>query len=1003
MIGSQLGPYQIIEQVGAGAQATVYRAYHPSTDRDVALKVLPRHFAADPTFTQRFQQEARLVARLEHAHILPVYDFGEDQGVAYLAMRFLEAGTLKDILTQRQLPLTEIVHLVCQVASALDYGHRQGVVHRDIKPANIMVDREGNSYLTDFGIAKMLGDATGLTASGTIGTPAYMSPEQGMSGRIDGRSDIYSLGVLLYQLASGSLPYESDTAMGVILMHLNEPVPAIRERFPEIPVPVEQVIQMAMAKDPMDRYQSAAEFCEALRDAVGLSTARIVPAELRAGAEDAIQTMIARREQTAAIGVTSPGVSTRPRPAPGGRAILFGLGGLFLLAIVAGVVVLASGVLKNLAGGGDEAPPGEAVAEEAGAGGPAAEAEAPSQAGEETSAPGGAPKQPTPVPLPTGEMPYIADMEGPDPLQGWEASGDWRIENDLVDFAGGTISAGNRTLFSETTGSRLTVLSSIRPQPDWVTADEYFVTMRVKLRRGGAAARLLLSQSALGDFYAVEFSTSDLILKRFENGENTVPYPEHTALPLEPGRWYDVGIWRSGQHVAVYVNDQWFLQILDLPPLPPGTIGLEVLGEGGVFIDDLTLSATDPASEDFEGVALPETWAVVDGVTLAPGNDSQALAGSNLESDEVGPITGDLGDFTLICQVQARQGNGGLQFRKTSGGHYEIIFEGGHVFLDRIVNRGQDVRLAEARNVYGPSTPRTVVVRALGPHVTVTVGGQITADLDDPAGQAAGGIALEFGEVSDFLFDDCVIYEQAQPSNTSARFVYDLWESMFTFQGQAAKAAVTDDFSEQCTTCWVGAEGTPANGPGTYDPAGFYTISATDTELWWLFNDALTVFEPTITTIDQPSTNFIALANVKVAPDPSGGTSSGWVGVRGEPSFVGAELEQIRLRLTSGPEGNVATVEAAGTVSQEVFHTAPWPDYDAVAGGDGWHKVMIVAQGDQLAFFANGTFLTTVQVADQDRLLGTVSIGVSPNSSASFDNVEIWDLRGLGPPSRSYP
>src|SRR5574341_430893 len=180
--GTTLGPYRIIEQVGMGGMATVYKAYQASMDRYVALKILPAHYALDPKFVERFNREARTIAKLEHKNILPVYDFGEENGVTYLAMRYLDGGTLKDVLGLGRLTLSDAVDIMAQVCAALDYAHRQGVIHRDVKPANIMIDSEGAAYLTDFGIAKVLVFVTGaITETGAaVGTPAYMAPEQSL-------------------------------------------------------------------------------------------------------------------------------------------------------------------------------------------------------------------------------------------------------------------------------------------------------------------------------------------------------------------------------------------------------------------------------------------------------------------------------------------------------------------------------------------------------------------------------------------------------------------------------------------------------------------------------------------------------------------------------------------------------------------------------------------------------------------------------------------------------
>ena len=173
-IGITLGAYQIIEQIGMGGMATVYKAYQPSMDRYVAVKILPSHFTEDSSFMGRFNQEARTLARLEHPHILPVHDYGEQQGITYLVMRYVEAGTLKDVITQTgPMDLREATRILSQVGGAVDYAHSQGVVHRDIKPSNVLVDRRGNTFLTDFGIARLVAETAQFTATGAIiGTPA---------------------------------------------------------------------------------------------------------------------------------------------------------------------------------------------------------------------------------------------------------------------------------------------------------------------------------------------------------------------------------------------------------------------------------------------------------------------------------------------------------------------------------------------------------------------------------------------------------------------------------------------------------------------------------------------------------------------------------------------------------------------------------------------------------------------------------------------------------------
>ncbi len=267
--GQQIGPYRLMGQVGQGGMATVFKAYQSSMDRYVALKVLPREFAHSAEFRARFQQEARVIANLEHAHILPVYDFGESEGVHYFVMRLLETGTLKDRINSGQLSLNEIDELFTQLADALGYAHQRGIIHRDIKPSNVLVDQHGDAFLTDFGIAKIIEGSSQFTGTGTVtGTPDYMSPEQGRGEKLDQRSDIYSLGVVLYEMVTGRTPFQAETPLAVILKHMSAPLPLPSLVKPDVSPAVERVILKALAKEKLDRYASCAEFVEGWKAAV---------------------------------------------------------------------------------------------------------------------------------------------------------------------------------------------------------------------------------------------------------------------------------------------------------------------------------------------------------------------------------------------------------------------------------------------------------------------------------------------------------------------------------------------------------------------------------------------------------------------------------------------------------------------------------------------------------------------------------------------------------------
>jgi class 3 adenylate cyclase/tetratricopeptide (TPR) repeat protein len=310
LIGTKLGSYEILEEVGRGGMAAVYRARQTSVDRDVAIKVIQGNFSADDQAVMRFQREARLIARLEHPHILPVHDFDGAHQPPYIVMRYLEGGTLKNVLQRGRLPIEEALYLLSQVVGALDYAHRQGIVHRDIKPSNIMIDKDGNAFVTDFGIARIIENSEGqITGTGTmLGTPDYMSPEQirGESD-LDLRADIYSLAVMAFQMLAGRLPFQSATPMGVVVMHLNLPVPDITTLVPELPEGTNAVLKKAMAKDRELRYDSVVTFLAELTQALGKSIA-VRPERLR---EATLETIQRRQESDPAI---EPGSSSTSTP-----------------------------------------------------------------------------------------------------------------------------------------------------------------------------------------------------------------------------------------------------------------------------------------------------------------------------------------------------------------------------------------------------------------------------------------------------------------------------------------------------------------------------------------------------------------------------------------------------------------------------------------------------------------------------------------------------------------
>lgn len=272
LIGKSLGQFRIVERIGAGGMATVFKAYQPTLDRYVAVKVLPAYHARDPIFVKRFVQEARSVAKLQHANIVAIHDYGEQDNITFIVMEYVDGGTLKDRLKQRALTIPEAVDVVIQAAEGLGCAHSNGIVHRDVKPANMLMRKDGHLLLSDFGIAKILEGTTNLTRAGTgIGTPQYMSPEQGTGQPVDRRSDIYSLGIVLFHTLTGRVPFTADSPISITVKHLNDPLPIELLRSKGIPQPLEQVVIKMTAKAPADRYQTTDAVIEALTSALALS------------------------------------------------------------------------------------------------------------------------------------------------------------------------------------------------------------------------------------------------------------------------------------------------------------------------------------------------------------------------------------------------------------------------------------------------------------------------------------------------------------------------------------------------------------------------------------------------------------------------------------------------------------------------------------------------------------------------------------------------------------
>jgi ABC-type amino acid transport substrate-binding protein/predicted Ser/Thr protein kinase len=268
LIGKTLGQYEIIESIGSGGTAQIYRAIKRASRREVVIKVLSPTFREDPSFVKNFAQEVDVIVQLQHPHIIPVYDFGEQDGDVYIVMAFMRGGTLADRVKKSEggLPDEETIRIFELIADGLDYAHAREIIHRDLKPSNILMDEDHNPYLADFGLAKFTEGKIEMTNTMMTGTAAYMAPEIARQGKSTKRTDIYALGVILFEMLTGKLPYDGSTPYNVLAAHVNKPIPNILDYRPDLPPSIGAVINKALAKEPEDRYASAREMADAFKD-----------------------------------------------------------------------------------------------------------------------------------------------------------------------------------------------------------------------------------------------------------------------------------------------------------------------------------------------------------------------------------------------------------------------------------------------------------------------------------------------------------------------------------------------------------------------------------------------------------------------------------------------------------------------------------------------------------------------------------------------------------------
>ena len=333
MVGELIaGRYELEKLVGSGGMSNVFRAHDRLLERTVALKILHEQYTRDEDYVERFRREARAVAQLAHPNIVTVIDRGEQEGRQFIVFEYIDGENLKELSNRGPLEVTDALQLVLQVGRALAFAHERGLVHRDVKPQNVLLNDDGQAKVTDFGIARSL-DVHGVTQTGTVlGTSDYIAPEQARGQKVDPKTDIYSLGVVLYELLTGEVPFSGDNFVAVAMRHVNEPAPSVLDRRPDCPVRIDLAIQRAMSKEPDDRFESMGDFV----------------AELEA----CLAEIVGRGDEGATMIVPAPRRPKRQRPRERPAMVM----PLALAVLVVALVALGAFLLLRDDGGGSVLP-----------------------------------------------------------------------------------------------------------------------------------------------------------------------------------------------------------------------------------------------------------------------------------------------------------------------------------------------------------------------------------------------------------------------------------------------------------------------------------------------------------------------------------------------------------------------------------------------------------------------------------------------------------------------
>ena len=731
--GEQVGPYRIMEQLGQGGMATVYKAYHPSLDRYVAIKVLHQAFLEDPNFHARFQREARVVARLEHPNIVPIHDYAEHEKRPYLVMKFIEGETLKARLQSKTLSPDEIERIVEAVGAGLHYAHKQGILHRDIKPSNVILSKDGQIYLADFGLARIAqsGEST-LTSDMILGTPQYISPEQALAKKeLDEGTDIYSFGVMIYEMVVGCVPFSADTPFSVIHDHIYTSLPLPTSVNPKVSPAVERVLLKALAKDRPDRYADIASMVQAFKEAWKSQNKSAVGA-FRLESGGAVTVAPSAMDSTPAAVPAEPAPATeiqKPRRRPRWGWIIAGV--IILLCFFSVFVILRGRVLRT-ALGITATRTAEAVVA------------VPTSRPTSTIVRPIATKPPT---YPPGVL-FQANFDNGQMPVDWNPQFNWGIQDGAL--------CGNDHF-----------MTGVAKGDGW---KDYTVKFRLRLDSG--TIHLNLRQTdAPGGLNRYYFSVDQTGFQLDTQTGGTFKHDlENLRVPFGLQQWTDVELVAQGNRVLMLVNGIIVIDFTDENnPIGAGTFALETLESSTACVDNIVVSdlAGKPPfdvlyEQNFDSAQSLKGWGTTD-AQGKPNTVWQVKDGAFCGNGHNWAVLNDkpLTDFTMKYRLTLKNGSIHLNFRLgEDGSRYRTWISTGDptAILSKDTPDKIDLLLTTGRARILPDQEYDVIVSAMGGRIQFWLNDKRVYDFTDKAPLGGGPIGFEsLEDAQNACIDDLII------------------------------------------------------------------------------------------------------------------------------------------------------------------------------------------------------------------------------------------------------